>query len=69
MEKIINRLNEIARKLKETGELSPEELKEREDLRNLYRKNFKANFVNIMEGVHIEELDGTVNKVERNPKK
>lgn len=43
MEKIIQRINELARKNKSEG-LSPAEMAEREQLRKQYLENFRANF-------------------------
>jgi len=43
VEKIIQRINELARKNKSEG-LSPAEMAEREQLRKQYLKNFRANF-------------------------
>lgn len=50
IEDTIKRINELARKAKTTG-LSDEELKEREELRNIYRQsvlnNLRSNLDNI----------------------
>ncbi len=51
-EKIINRINELARKSKET-ELSEDEKKEQESLRKEYVKAFRGNLENQLKNIKI----------------
>ena len=56
---LIDRINFLARKKKEQG-LNEEELKEQEELRNEYRRQFRANLMNQMSNIRV------VNNVEEN---
>ena len=61
---VIARINELAAKAKQ-GELTPEEIAERDKLRRIYIDNVKANLVGQLENTSIVYPDGTKKKVER----
>lgn len=58
MEKVIGRINELARKAKTTG-LTQEEIQERDKLRRIYIDSVKANLVGQLENTYIVDPDGT----------
>ncbi len=62
MNEVIARINELARKAKE-GQLTPDELAERDKLRRIYIDSVKANLVSQLENTYIVEPDGTKRKV------
>lgn len=62
MNEIIARINELAKKAKEST-LTPEELQERDKLRRIYIDSVKANLVGQLENTYILEPDGTKKKV------
>ena len=64
MEKLIARINELARKGKTEG-LSPEEKDEQFRLRQEYLANFRKHFTSIMDNTVIMQPDGTKTKVRR----
>lgn len=64
MNEVIARINELAAKAKQ-GELTPEELAERDKLRRMYIDSVKANLVGQLENTYIVYPDGTKKKVER----
>lgn len=62
-EKLIKRINELARKFKSEG-LTKEEIIERDYLRKSYIENFKRKFKDeILDNIYIIEEDGTKNKL------
>ena len=63
MNEVIARINELAAKAKQ-GELTPEELSERDKLRRIYIDSVKANLVGQLENTYIVYPDGTKKKVE-----
>jgi len=63
----INRINELARKQKTPGGLTPEEKEEQAKLREEYIAGFRANLRGILDNTYIQYEDGTKKKVE--PKK
>lgn len=65
MDEVINRINELARKVKSGEELTPEELAERDRLRRIYIDSVKANLVGSLENTYIVQPDGTKVKVEK----
>lgn len=65
MDEVINRINELARKVKSGQELTPEELAERDRLRRIYIDSVKANLVGSLENTYIVQPDGTKVKVEK----
>lgn len=64
MNEVIARINELAAKAKQ-GELTAEELAERDKLRRMYIDSVKANLVGQLENTYIVYPDGTKKKVER----
>lgn len=62
MNEVIARINELAKKAKEST-LTPEELQERDKLRRIYIDSVKANLVGQLENTYILEPDGTKKKV------
>ena len=68
MEKVIARINELARKAKADG-LSDEELAERDKLRRIYIDSVKASLTGQLDNTYIVYPDGTKKKVEPKNKK
>lgn len=64
MNEVIDRINELAAKAKQ-GNLTPEEIQERDKLRRIYIDSVKANLVGQLENTYIVYPDGTKKKVER----
>ena len=64
MEKIIARINELAKKAKTQG-LTQEETAAREKLRRIYIDAVKANLVGQLENTYVVYPDGTRKKVEK----
>lgn len=64
----IDRINELARKSRET-ELSPEEKAEQAELRALYVASFRESLVGHLENTYIVDEKGNKRKVTRNPNK
>ena len=64
MNAVIARINELAAKAKQ-GELTAEELTERDKLRRMYIDSVKANLVGQLENTYIVYPDGTKKKVEK----
>ena len=62
MEKVIARINELAKKAKAEG-LTQEELAERDKLRRIYIDSVKASLVGQLENTYIVSPDGTKKKV------
>ena len=62
MDKVIARINELARKAKAEG-LTEEELAERDQLRRAYIDSVKASLVGHLENTYIVRPDGTKQKV------
>lgn len=58
-QKLIDRINYLARKKKTIG-LTQEELKEQEELRNEYRRQFRANLMNQVSNIRV------INSIEEN---
>ena len=62
-DKLIIRINELANKAKTIG-LTEDEIKERDELRKEYIKNFRQKFRSeILDNVYIVEEDGTKTKL------
>ena len=59
---MIERINELSKLSKERS-LTPEELKEQQELRKQYIESFKNNFKSQMKNVYIKEEDGSLTKV------
>ena len=64
MNKVIARINELAKKAKTEG-LNAEELVERDKLRRIYFDSVMANLVGQLENTYILRPDGSKEKVER----
>ena len=64
MDKVIARINELAKKAKAEG-LNEEEIAERDKLRRIYIDSVKASLTGQLENTYIVEPDGTKKKVER----
>ncbi len=64
MNKVIERINALAKKAKE-GALTEEELAERDQLRRIYIDSVKASLTGQLENTYIVYPDGTKKKVER----
>lgn len=62
MNEVIARINELAKKAKE-GQLTAEELAERDKLRRIYIDSVKSNLVSQLENTYIVDPDGTKHKV------
>lgn len=63
MNKVISRINELAAKAKQ-GDLTSEEVAERDNLRRIYIDSVKANLIGQLENTYIVYPDGTKKKVE-----
>ena len=64
MNKVIERINELAKKAKSEC-LNEEELAERDQLRRIYIDSVKASLTGQLENTYIVYPDGTKKKVER----
>lgn len=63
-QKKIDRINELAKKARE-GELTPDELVERDKLRREYIDSFKMSLVGQLENTYIQRPDGTKEKLKK----
>ena len=59
MDKLIEEINELAKKKREQG-LSAEEQKRQKELYTVYLKNFRKNFEKQIDNVDVKLPDGTV---------
>ena len=64
MEKLISRINELAKKAREEG-LSETELEERDRLRKEYIAKFRQGMENALSNVYIVDEKGNKKKVEK----
>jgi len=64
MDETIKRINELAHKAKTEG-LTPEETREREKLRNIYRQSVIGNLKAQLDNTSVKEQDGTIRKLKR----
>ena len=64
MDKVIARINELAKKAKAEG-LNEEELAERDKLRRIYIDNVKASLTGQLENTYIVDPDGTKHKLNK----
>ena len=67
MDEVIARINELAAKAK-SGQLTAEELAERDRLRRIYIDAVKASLTGQLENTYILRPDGTKQKVEKKKK-
>ncbi len=63
-QKLIDRINELARKEKSEG-LSPEEKKEQAALREKYILEYRAMLRGILDNTYIQRPDGTKEKLKK----
>lgn len=61
----LQRINELANKVKAGGTLTDEELAEQARLREEYRLAFRAAFRGILENTYIQQPDGSRKKLTR----
>ena len=66
MEKVIARINELARKAKAQG-LTPEEIQERDRLRRINIAAVKASLTGQLDNTYIVDPDGTKRKLQKKP--
>ena len=64
MDQVIARINELARKAKET-ELTPDELAERDKLRRIYIDSVKASLTGQLDNTYIVRPDGSKEKLNK----
>ncbi len=64
MEKLLKRINELARKSREQG-LTDEEKTEQNQLRQAYLKKFRQGMENTLNSVYIMDENGNKRKVEK----
>ena len=64
-QKKIDRINELARRVKAGETLTPEELAERDALRREYIDSVKASLVGQLENTYIMEPDGTKRRLSK----
>ena len=62
-QKKIDRINELARRVKAGEALTPEELAERDALRKEYIASVKASLVGHLDNTYIVEPDGTKHRL------
>ncbi len=62
--KKIARINELARKKKESG-LTAEETEEQAELRREYLEGFRENMKAVLDGIVIQEPDGTKHRLQK----
>ena len=64
----IDRINELARRVKAGEKLTPEELSERDALRREYIDSVKASLVGQLDNTYLVEPDGTKHRLPRKSK-
>ena len=64
MEKVIARINELAKKAKTDG-LTPDEITERDKLRRIYIDSVKASLTGHLDNTYIVRPDGTKEKLQK----
>ena len=64
MDELLGRINELAKKSRETG-LTVEEQAERDELRAEYLRQFRASMTGILEHTYIQYPDGHKEKVKK----
>ena len=64
MNEVIARINELAAKAK-NGELTAEEIAERDKLRRIYIDSVKASLTGHLDNTYIVEPDGTKRKLQK----
>ncbi len=64
MNEVIARINELAKKAKQTA-LTPEEIRERDELRKIYLASVKANLVGQLDNTYLLRPDGSKTKLQK----
>ena len=64
-DQLIKRINELSRKSKTAEGLTPEEKEEQTKLRNEYRAKVVGNLSSQLEGLKIQQPDGTITDVKK----
>lgn len=64
MNEVIARINELAKKAKQTA-LTPEEIWERDELRKIYLASVKANLVGQLDNTYLLRPDGSKTKLQK----
>ena len=64
-QKKIDRINELARRVKAGETLTPEELAERDALRREYIDSVKASLTGQLDNTYLVDPDGTQHKLEK----
>lgn len=64
----IDRINELARRVKAGQALTPEEQAERDALRREYIDSVKANLMGQLDRTYLVEPDGTKHKLPKRPR-
>ena len=64
MNEVIARINELAKKAKQTA-LTPEEIRERDELRKIYLASVKANLVGQLDKTYLLRPDGSKTKLQK----
>lgn len=64
MNEVIARINELAKKAKQTA-LTPEEIQERDELRKIYLASVKANLVGQLDNTYLLRPDGSKTKLQK----
>ena len=64
MDKVIARINELARKAKAEG-LTPEEITERDKLRRIYIDSVKASLTGQLDNTYLLRPDGSKEKLKK----
>lgn len=64
MNEVIARINELAKKAKQTA-LTPEEIRERDELRKIYLASVKANLVGQLGNTYLLRPDGSKTKLQK----
>ena len=64
MNEVIARINELAKKAKQTT-LTPEEIRERDELRKIYLASVKANLVGQLDNTYLLRPDGSKTKLQK----
>lgn len=62
---VLPRLNELAAKAKTPEGLTAEEAEERDKLRKIYLKAFRANFAQQLENTYVQTPDGKKHKLQK----
>ena len=64
MNEVIARINELAKKAKQTA-LTPKEIRERDELRKIYLASVKANLVGQLDNTYLLRPDGSKTKLQK----